>query len=146
MCHSLLNRSGRTVCSSLELMQGPPSCLITPGSKQPQDIPDEKQFIFSSKDLHGPCYHPEAMWMSMICAGSEIQAGDRSYVEVHGLCCHQRPCACQWSMLSPAVMGKEASFAVELMAEDSKLRTRGIDNFCDFPSSSLPHPRKKKRK
>lgn len=145
MCHSLLNRSVRTVCSSLELcwVAGSTQLPDHPWLQATTRYPRWKTVHFlnqaSSKDLHGPCYHPEAMWLSMICAGSEIQAGDRSYAEVHGLCCHQRPCACQWSMLSPAVMGKEASFAVELMAEDSKLRTRGIDDFCDN-ISALPLP------
>ena len=44
---------------------------------------------------------------------------------------YQRLCCCSWSMLLPAVMGKEMSFAVVLIAVDSKLRMKDVEGFCD---------------
>lgn len=92
-----------------------------PGSEQPQDNQDEKQFIFRTKPPRKTSYQQEAMQMSVVCAdrvGFETHAGARSYVDVHDPCYHQRPWGCQWSVLSPAVTSKEASFAVVLITED----------------------------
>lgn len=55
----------------------------------------------------------EVMWISA------VHVTARSHVEVHGLCCHWKPCGNPWSMLLLTVMSKEASLAVVLMTVQS---------------------------
>jgi hypothetical protein len=85
-CHSLQDdvQQPRAPAGSAQLRDHP-------GSEQPQDSQDEKQFIFRTKS-------PRKTSM--------------------GHATTRRPCRCPWSVLSPAVMNKEASFTVVLMTED----------------------------
>ena len=68
--------------------------------------------------------------MSVACATAEGHVDD-----VRGPCCYWKPYGSSWSMLLPAVMGKEMSFAVVLIAVDSKLRKSDIEGFRDNPHS-----------
>jgi hypothetical protein len=78
---------------------------------------------------------PKAMGMSTVCAATW------SHVNVHGLCCSQKPCGHPWSLLSLTVKGKHASFAMVAMIADSQLRMRDTEGFGDYPHPPKKQPR-----
>lgn len=66
----------------------------------------------------------------------KIQCG----VDVFGLYCLQKPHVSSLSMLPLTLKGKEAAFAMDLMAVDSQLRKRDIEDFCynSYPHNNSP--------
>jgi hypothetical protein len=60
----------------------------------------------------------------------------RDNVDVSGLCCCQKLCGSLLSVLPLMVKSKKTTFAVKSVKEDSQLRKRGTEGFCENPYSS----------
>ena len=69
----------------------------------------------------------------------------RDHAEVINKHGGQRQCGCQWFVLLPETMWKfiisastdgKTTFAVKSVKEDSQLRKRGTEGFCENPYSS----------
>lgn len=102
-----------------------------------------------------PVLPPKAIRMFMVCAAAwspmlvpVSHTATGGHAEICGAHWHQRPGECPWSILSPDTTwksticapddceGRGASSVVVSMTEDSQLRRRVMDGFCDNPHST----------